>query len=127
MIWSGQKVAKPILKQTCRSLLHQPATRAWATWHGPKWTRSYVFSLIFHTDCIAVVSNVTRVFVQSAELFAMTYGAIVTQMLKDYEDVEAVNTELDKMYILISMQYCSWMSFLCDFCIRSGVTMSVAV
>ena len=38
-------------------------------------------------------------FGQSAELFAMTYGAIVTQMLKDYEDVEAVNTELDKMYI----------------------------
>jgi hypothetical protein len=34
---------------------------------------------------------------QSAELFTMTYGAIVAQMLKDFEDVDAVNAELDKM------------------------------
>lgn len=34
----------------------------------------------------------------NAELFALTYGAIVTQLLKDYEQVEEVNTQLEKMY-----------------------------
>ncbi len=30
----------------------------------------------------------------------MTYGAIVAQMLKDFEDVDAVNAELDKMCVI---------------------------
>jgi hypothetical protein len=38
---------------------------------------------------------------QSSELFSLTYGAIVVQMLKDYEDVDAVNVELDKMYAVL--------------------------
>lgn len=33
----------------------------------------------------------------SAELFALTYGAVVTQLIKDYEDVQATNTQLEKM------------------------------
>ena len=30
----------------------------------------------------------------SCELFSLTYGALVVQILKDYEDVEKVNREL---------------------------------
>jgi len=33
----------------------------------------------------------------NAELFTLTYGAIVAQLMKDYEDVEAVNTQLEQM------------------------------
>jgi len=33
----------------------------------------------------------------NAELLTMTYGAMVTQLLKDYKDVKVVNTELEKM------------------------------
>eukprot|EP00455_Lapot_gusevi_P009854 TRINITY_DN1442_c0_g2_i5.p1 TRINITY_DN1442_c0_g2~~TRINITY_DN1442_c0_g2_i5.p1 ORF type:complete len:190 (+),score=45.02 TRINITY_DN1442_c0_g2_i5:91-660(+) len=40
----------------------------------------------------------------SAELFAMTYGAIVVQLLKDFEDVETVNVELEKMGYNIGMR-----------------------
>ena len=48
--------------------------------------------------CCRVHSCVRLLSLQSAELFTMTYGALVVQMLKDYEDVDAVNVELDKMY-----------------------------
>lgn len=34
---------------------------------------------------------------QNAELFTMTYGALVTQLIKDYEDYPAVNKQLDVM------------------------------
>ncbi|TIC34504.1 putative TRAPP complex component Bet3 [Wallemia mellicola] len=33
----------------------------------------------------------------NAELFVMTYGALVMQLVQDYEDYGAVNKELDKM------------------------------
>jgi len=33
----------------------------------------------------------------NAELFSLTYGAIVTQVLKDYEEVDATNEQLEKM------------------------------
>ena len=33
----------------------------------------------------------------SGELFNLTYGALVVQILRDYEDVEKVNKELDKI------------------------------
>jgi len=33
----------------------------------------------------------------NAELFTLTYGAIVAQLIKDYEDVEEVNNQLEKM------------------------------
>lgn len=41
-----------------------------------------------------VFSSVERV---NAELFTLTYGAIVRQLLTDYEDVEEVNKQLDTM------------------------------
>lgn len=34
---------------------------------------------------------------QSGELFALTYGALVAQLLKDYENDEEVNKQLVKM------------------------------
>jgi hypothetical protein len=34
---------------------------------------------------------------QNSELFTLTYGAIVMQMLRDYEDVSEVNRQLDRM------------------------------
>ncbi|KAL7422378.1 hypothetical protein Q5752_003024 [Cryptotrichosporon argae] len=33
----------------------------------------------------------------NAELFTLTYGALVVQLIKDYEDYGAVNAQLDKM------------------------------
>lgn len=33
----------------------------------------------------------------NAELFALTYGSLVVQLIKDYEDFEEVNVQLDKM------------------------------
>lgn len=34
---------------------------------------------------------------QNSELFTLTYGALVSQLLKDYENVEDVNKQLDRM------------------------------
>ena len=34
---------------------------------------------------------------QNAELFTLTYGALVVQLIKDYEDYAQVNKQLDKM------------------------------
>jgi hypothetical protein len=34
---------------------------------------------------------------QNAELFTLTYGALVVQLIQDYEDYEEVNKQLDKM------------------------------
>ena len=34
---------------------------------------------------------------QSQELFTLTYGALVAQLVKDYESDEDVNKQLDKM------------------------------
>jgi hypothetical protein len=36
---------------------------------------------------------------QNAELFTLTYGAIVRQLLTDLEEVEEVNKQLDQMYV----------------------------
>lgn len=33
----------------------------------------------------------------SSELFSLTYGAMVTQLLRDYEEVDATNVQLEKM------------------------------
>ena len=34
---------------------------------------------------------------QSTELFTLTYGALVQQLIKDYEDDNEVNTQLERM------------------------------
>ncbi|KAL9283466.1 putative transport protein particle (TRAPP) component [Arabidopsis thaliana] len=43
----------------------------------------------------AIFSSIDRV---NAELFTLTYGAIVRQLLTDLEEVEEVNKQLDQMY-----------------------------
>ena len=40
----------------------------------------------------------------NAELFTLTYGAVVTQLVKDYEDVDEVNRQLDTMGYNIGMR-----------------------
>lgn len=35
--------------------------------------------------------------IQNADLFTLTYGAMVTQLVKDYEDMADVNTQLERM------------------------------
>ncbi|KAM7268103.1 hypothetical protein ACFE04_010269 [Oxalis oulophora] len=42
----------------------------------------------------AIFANIDRV---NAELFTLTYGAIVRQLITDIEEVEEVNKELDQM------------------------------
>jgi hypothetical protein len=37
---------------------------------------------------------------QNPELFTMTYGSLVIQLLKDYQDIVVVNNELFKMYVV---------------------------
>ena len=39
----------------------------------------------------------SRVEKLNSELFSLTYGAIVTQLLKDYEETDATNAQLEKM------------------------------
>ena len=34
---------------------------------------------------------------QSGELFSLTYGALVAQLVRDYEKDEEINKQLDKM------------------------------
>lgn len=43
---------------------------------------------------------------QNAELFSFTYGALVVQLIKDYQDYAEVNKQLEKMsVILLSASY----------------------
>ncbi|XP_024627990.1 trafficking protein particle complex subunit 3 isoform X2 [Medicago truncatula] len=44
----------------------------------------------------AIFANIEHV---NAELFTLTYGAIVRQLLTDLEEVDEVNKQLDQMYI----------------------------
>lgn len=34
---------------------------------------------------------------QSCDLFTLTYGSLITQLLKDYDNPEDVNKQLDRM------------------------------
>eukprot|EP00126_Sphaerothecum_destruens_P007698 Sdes_comp19953_c0_seq1m12460 len=50
----------------------------------------------------------------NAELFTLTYGSLVSQLVKDFEDDAAVNTQLDKMGYNIGIRLVE------DFLARSG-------
>lgn len=47
--------------------------------------------------CLFIVPTIYFSASQNAELFALTYGALVAQMVKDHENVEDVNRQLDRM------------------------------
>jgi len=51
----------------------------------------------------------------NAELFAMTYGAMVVQLVKDYKDVKTVNVELERMGYNIGVRLVD------EFLAKSGV------
>jgi trafficking protein particle complex subunit 3 len=46
---------------------------------------------------LTLLDILSSTFSQNAELFAMTYGALVVQLIQDYEDYAEVNKQLDKM------------------------------
>lgn len=49
--------------------------------------------------------NINSQIYQNGELVSLMYGALVVQMLKDYEDVEEVNKQLEKMYNFFKIFY----------------------
>ncbi|GAA5830844.1 hypothetical protein JCM5353_000586 [Sporobolomyces roseus] len=51
----------------------------------------------------------------NAELFSLTYGALVVQLVKDYEDYQEVNKQLDKMGYNIGVRLIE------DFLARTGL------
>ncbi|CEG40581.1 Transport protein particle (TRAPP) complex subunit [Plasmopara halstedii] len=51
----------------------------------------------------------------NGELFALTYGALVTQLIKDFEDLKIVNEQLDKMGYNIGVRLVD------EFLAKSGV------
>ncbi|POM68298.1 Trafficking protein particle complex subunit 3 [Phytophthora palmivora] len=51
----------------------------------------------------------------NGELFALTYGALVTQLIKDFEDLKVVNQQLDKMGYNIGVRLVD------EFLAKSGV------
>ncbi|GAA5863966.1 hypothetical protein JCM8547_005297 [Rhodosporidiobolus lusitaniae] len=51
----------------------------------------------------------------NAELFTLTYGALVVQLIKDYEDYDEVNQQLDKMGYNIGVRLIE------DFLARTGL------
>ena len=51
----------------------------------------------FKIKHIAQFSSSMFMFLQVGELFTLTYGALVSQLIKDYEKDEEVNKQLDKM------------------------------
>merc|ERR1711937_603366 len=55
-----------------------------------------------------------------AELFTLTYGALVAQLVKDYEDPEEVNTQLDKMGFNMGQRMVD------EFLSRSGISQRCA-
>ena len=44
---------------------------------------------------------------QSGELFSLTYGAMVAQLVRDYEKDEEINKQLDKMQVF-NIQERTW-------------------
>ncbi|XP_025071388.1 trafficking protein particle complex subunit 3 isoform X1 [Alligator sinensis] len=61
------------------------------------------------------ISPSASMHLMSSELFTLTYGALVTQLCKDYENDEDVNKQLDKMGYNIGVRLIE------DFLARSNV------
>jgi dissimilatory sulfite reductase (desulfoviridin) alpha/beta subunit len=53
---------------------------------------------------------------QNGEFFALTYGAMVMQLIKDYEDIDDVNKQLEKMGYNIGVRLID------EFLAKSGTT-----
>ena len=46
-------------------------------------------------------------FSQSGELFTLTYGALVSQLVRDYETDDEINKQLDKMLVSPNLHHYS--------------------
>ncbi|XP_038655077.1 trafficking protein particle complex subunit 3 isoform X1 [Scyliorhinus canicula] len=70
-----------------------------------------------HVEEVQVSSHLENLHLQlqNSELFTLTYGALVTQLCKDYENDEDVNKQLDKMGYNIGVRLIE------DFLARSNV------
>lgn len=53
-------------------------------------------------------------YLQNSELFTLTYGTLVSQLLKDYENVDEVNKQLERMGYNIGIRLIE------DFLARTG-------
>ncbi|POY76044.1 hypothetical protein BMF94_0767 [Rhodotorula taiwanensis] len=57
----------------------------------------------------------------NAELFTLTYGALVVQLIKDYEDYDQVNKQLDTMQVALASGYNIGIRLIEDFLARTGL------
>lgn len=62
-------------------------------------------------------------------MFTLTYGALVAQLIKDYEDDEMVNRQLDKMYVAstLSVPLQAYNSSSITIDLRSGLSYNILV
>lgn len=61
-----------------------------------------ICSLRFAAVFQLVETGCARVLVQNAEIFTLTYGSLVRQLIADLEDIPAVNKQLDEMCASLS-------------------------
>jgi hypothetical protein len=56
--------------------------------------------VVCRLSCVSLAQYYVTVFIsQNCELFTLTYGAIVSRLIRDYEDPKDVNTQLEQMYV----------------------------
>ena len=71
----------------------------------PGWTTSCAIPYYFSCQLMFLLVQQyrplldVRFSVQNAEIFTLTYGSMVRQLLTDLEDVSEVNKQLDRMYV----------------------------
>ncbi len=41
----------------------------------------------------------TNELIKNSELFTLTYGSMVVQLMRDFKDIEKVNEQLERMYV----------------------------
>lgn len=58
-------------------------------------------SVLVNPVCFSFHYDVWYFCFQSGELFTLTYGSLVAQLVKDYENDEEVNKQLEKMWVAL--------------------------
>ena len=71
--------------------------------HGTLWLPNDDVILLLYSNVLLFLLNQFTFYLdllfwfQSGELFTLTYGSLVAQLVKDYENDEEVNKQLEKM------------------------------
>lgn len=60
--------------------------------------------------CSICFTLLVRFCFQSSDLFTLTYGSLVCQLLKDYDNPEDVNKQLDRMYNMTHKLQLFWLN-----------------